>query len=138
MLSAEGQRHAQLIDGKQIAQTIRFEIAEEVSKLREATGKVLDCPKPLSNFRDQCRSSGCCKGQPTTCIWNAPSLTDTAGCGLQAPGLAVVLVGTRGDSETYVRSKRKACEEVGINSFDADLPVDVSEEEVLKARIVLL
>ena len=51
---------------------------------------------------------------------------------LQVPGLAVVLVGTRGDSETYVRSKRKACQEVGIASYDADLPVDVSEEEVLK------
>lgn len=46
----------------------------------------------------------------------------------------MVLVGTRGDSETYVRSKRKACEEVGITSFDADLPVDVSQEEVLKVR----
>jgi hypothetical protein len=30
----------------------------------------------------------------------------------RAPGLAVVLVGTRKDSETYVRSKKKACAEV--------------------------
>ena len=30
----------------------------------------------------------------------------------KAPGLAVVIVGTRGDSQTYVRMKRKACEEV--------------------------
>lgn len=31
----------------------------------------------------------------------------------RAPGLAVVLVGARKDSETYVRSKKKACAEVG-------------------------
>lgn len=48
------------------------------------------------------------------------------------PGLAVVLVGNRGDSETYVRSKKKACEEVGIASFGTDLPEDVSEEELLQ------
>lgn len=30
----------------------------------------------------------------------------------KAPGLAVVLVGSRKDSETYVRSKKKACAEV--------------------------
>ncbi len=48
------------------------------------------------------------------------------------PGLAVVLVGTRGDSETYVRSKRKACEEVGIASYATNLPEDVQEDELLK------
>ena len=37
---------------------------------------------------------------------------------LQAPGLAVVIVGTRKDSQSYVRMKRKACAEVGIVSFD--------------------
>lgn len=31
---------------------------------------------------------------------------------LQTPGLAVVLVGERKDSQTYVRNKKKACEEV--------------------------
>lgn len=41
---------------------------------------------------------------------------------LQAPGLAVVLVGERKDSQTYVRSKKKACEECGIKSFGTDLP----------------
>ena len=47
------------------------------------------------------------------------------------PGLAVVLVGERKDSQTYVRSKKKACEEVGIVSYGADLPADASQEEVL-------
>eukprot|EP00252_Welwitschia_mirabilis_P013874 TRINITY_DN3066_c0_g2_i1.p1 TRINITY_DN3066_c0_g2~~TRINITY_DN3066_c0_g2_i1.p1 ORF type:complete len:400 (-),score=77.24 TRINITY_DN3066_c0_g2_i1:489-1688(-) len=51
----------------------------------------------------------------------------------KAPGLAVVLVGTRKDSETYVRSKKKACEEVGIVSVGVDLPQEASEDEILKA-----
>ena len=46
-------------------------------------------------------------------------------------GLAVVLVGDRKDSETYVRSKKKACAEAGIESFGTDLPGDATEEEVL-------
>ncbi len=50
----------------------------------------------------------------------------------KVPGLAVVLVGARKDSETYVRNKKKACEEVGIASFGTDLPEDVSEEELLE------
>ena len=52
---------------------------------------------------------------------------------MQAPGLAVVLVGSRKDSETYVRSKKKACDEVGFGSYGVDLPEDASQEEVLKA-----
>lgn len=50
----------------------------------------------------------------------------------KVPGLAVVLVGARKDSETYVRNKKKACDEVGIASFGTDLPEDVSEEELLQ------
>lgn len=47
------------------------------------------------------------------------------------PGLAVVIVGCRKDSESYVRMKRKACAEVGIKSFDVDLPEEVSEAELI-------
>ena len=47
------------------------------------------------------------------------------------PGLAVVLVGDRKDSQTYVRNKKKACDEVGIISYGTDLPESASEEEVL-------
>ena len=54
---------------------------------------------------------------------------------MQVPGLAVVLVGTRKDSESYVRNKKKACEDVGIKSFGRELPEDVSEEEVLKVSM---
>jgi 5,10-methylene-tetrahydrofolate dehydrogenase/methenyl tetrahydrofolate cyclohydrolase len=49
----------------------------------------------------------------------------------KVPGLAVILVGTRKDSETYVRSKKKACEEVGIDSYGVNLPEDTTQDEVL-------
>ena len=49
--------------------------------------------------------------------------------------MAVILVGSRKDSETYVRSKKKACAEVGITDFGTDLPEDASEEDVLAVRL---
>lgn len=47
------------------------------------------------------------------------------------PGLAVILVGARRDSQTYVRMKKKACEECGIASFGFDFPDTVTEDELL-------
>lgn len=41
-------------------------------------------------------------------------------------------MGERKDSQTYVRNKKKACEEVGIVSFGTDLPDTATQEEVLK------
>lgn len=38
------------------------------------------------------------------------------------PGLAVVLVGERPDSATYVRMKKKAAAEIGFHSVDVGLP----------------
>lgn len=43
------------------------------------------------------------------------------------PGLAVVLVGDRRDSATYVRMKKKACDEIGVSSFGFDFPEDVTQ-----------
>ncbi|KAK9290912.1 hypothetical protein L1049_009091 [Liquidambar formosana] len=51
----------------------------------------------------------------------------------QVPGLAVILVGQRKDSQTYVRNKIKACEEAGIKSVMTELPDDCTEDEVLCA-----
>ena len=48
----------------------------------------------------------------------------------RAPGLAAVLVGDNPASQTYVRSKRKACAEVGIESFGHELPKTATQEEV--------
>jgi len=47
------------------------------------------------------------------------------------PGLAVVLVGQRTDSATYVRMKKKAADEVGFLSIDRQFPETVTEAEVI-------
>jgi 5,10-methylene-tetrahydrofolate dehydrogenase/methenyl tetrahydrofolate cyclohydrolase len=48
----------------------------------------------------------------------------------QKPGLATVLVGENPASQAYVKSKRKACAEVGMESFGHELPKTASQEEV--------
>ena len=50
--------------------------------------------------------------------------------GLPRPGLATVLVGQNPASQVYVRSKHRACAQVGIQSFGYDLPADASQQEV--------
>eukprot|EP00879_Flechtneria_rotunda_P019624 GHRR01020620.1.p1 GENE.GHRR01020620.1~~GHRR01020620.1.p1 ORF type:complete len:343 (+),score=107.24 GHRR01020620.1:235-1263(+) len=87
--TASQEQTAGIIDGKEIAEDIRKEIATEVQQLKDKAGRV--------------------------------------------PGLAVVLVGSREDSETYVRSKKKACAEVGFESFGIDLLESCSQEELLQA-----
>lgn len=47
------------------------------------------------------------------------------------PGLAVILVGSRPDSMAYVKMKKKACAECGINSFGFDYPETVTQEELI-------
>ncbi|SDY56571.1 methylenetetrahydrofolate dehydrogenase (NADP+) / methenyltetrahydrofolate cyclohydrolase [Evansella caseinilytica] len=48
------------------------------------------------------------------------------------PGLAVILVGSDPASQSYVRSKQKACKEIGIHSELEELPETVSEKELLQ------
>jgi 5,10-methylene-tetrahydrofolate dehydrogenase/methenyl tetrahydrofolate cyclohydrolase len=55
----------------------------------------------------------------------------------RAPGLAVVLVGARADSATYVRNKKTACAAAGIADFGVDLPADASQADVLAAVAAL-
>ena len=50
--------------------------------------------------------------------------------GKSRPGLAAVIVGENPASQVYVRMKRKACEEVGIESFGYELPETTSQQEV--------
>ncbi len=51
--------------------------------------------------------------------------------GLSRPGLATVLVGADEASRIYVRNKRRACAEVGIASFDHDLPSSTTQAALL-------
>lgn len=46
-------------------------------------------------------------------------------------GLAVILVGNDPASAVYVRNKHRACEQVGIDSYQIELPESTSEEELL-------
>jgi 5,10-methylene-tetrahydrofolate dehydrogenase/methenyl tetrahydrofolate cyclohydrolase len=50
--------------------------------------------------------------------------------GHAAPGLATVLVGDNPASHVYVKSKHKACQQVGIQSFAYELPASASQSEV--------
>ncbi|NTU75175.1 MAG: bifunctional methylenetetrahydrofolate dehydrogenase/methenyltetrahydrofolate cyclohydrolase FolD [Anaerolineaceae bacterium] len=60
----------------------------------------------------------------------AQVVAERTAAGKKAPGLATVLVGENPASHVYVRSKRKACEEVGIKSFGYELPATASQQEV--------
>ena len=47
------------------------------------------------------------------------------------PCLAVVLVGDNPASQTYVRSKKKACEELGIAHLDVEFKSDITQNQLL-------
>ncbi len=48
------------------------------------------------------------------------------------PGLAFVLVGENPASEVYVRSKGKACREMGFHSVTEKLPPEISQTDLLR------
>lgn len=79
---------AQKIDGLQLSQAIRAEVAAGVAALVAAGGR--------------------------------------------PPGLAAVLVGDNPASEVYVRNKRKACEDAGMNSWLRRLPATATQDDLLK------
>ncbi|CAN0900511.1 Bifunctional protein FolD 1, mitochondrial [Linum grandiflorum] len=62
----------------------------------------------------------------------ASEVTRMRRCIGKVPGLAVILVGQRMDSLTYVRNKIIACEEAGIKSLLVHLPDDCTEDTVLR------
>ena len=52
--------------------------------------------------------------------------------GIAPPGLAVIQVGGDPASSVYVRNKRKACEEVGMKSFNFDLDQSTTQKELIE------
>jgi 5,10-methylene-tetrahydrofolate dehydrogenase/methenyl tetrahydrofolate cyclohydrolase len=60
----------------------------------------------------------------------AAEVAKRTAAGKPKPGLATVLVGDRVDSATYVASKQKACQELGMDSFHNQLPGDTSQDQV--------
>jgi methylenetetrahydrofolate dehydrogenase (NADP+)/methenyltetrahydrofolate cyclohydrolase len=61
----------------------------------------------------------------------AAAVAARTAAGKRPPGLAVVLVGDNPASHAYVRNKRKACGEVGMQSWLHHLPADTSEPALL-------
>ena len=62
----------------------------------------------------------------------AATVAKRTAAGKQKPTLATVLVGDRPDSQAYVKSKGKACEELGMGSVSHHLPAETSQEELEK------
>lgn len=60
----------------------------------------------------------------------AEEVAKRVAAGKPRPGLAAVLVGDNTASQTYVRAKRKACAEAGLESFGFELPATASQAEV--------
>ena len=58
------------------------------------------------------------------------AVAERVAAGKSVPGLATVLVGDNPASQVYVRSKRKACEEAGIQSFGVELSATATQSEV--------
>ncbi|GAV86894.1 THF_DHG_CYH domain-containing protein/THF_DHG_CYH_C domain-containing protein [Cephalotus follicularis] len=79
------------------------------------TAAVLDCKSIAKDIRTQIAAHVC-------------KLKAAVGT---SPGLAVVLVGERRDSHTFIRIKLKACHQVGISTFVRQLPQHCTEDELL-------
>jgi methylenetetrahydrofolate dehydrogenase (NADP+)/methenyltetrahydrofolate cyclohydrolase len=68
-------------------------------------------------------------------IKEAISKTKTEG--INPPGLAVIQIGENPVSKIYVRNKRIACDQVGMQSFNYDLPETTSEAELIELVVSL-
>ena len=60
----------------------------------------------------------------------AEDVAEMVAAGKPNPGLATVLVGEDPASQVYVRSKIRACEKAGIESFGYNLRATATQEEV--------
>jgi methylenetetrahydrofolate dehydrogenase (NADP+) / methenyltetrahydrofolate cyclohydrolase len=61
----------------------------------------------------------------------AQDITNRLQKGLSRPGLAVIIIGHDPASHLYVRNKRQACDEVGIQSFYYPLNENIPEHDLL-------
>ncbi|MDW7690535.1 bifunctional methylenetetrahydrofolate dehydrogenase/methenyltetrahydrofolate cyclohydrolase FolD [Flammeovirgaceae bacterium SG7u.111] len=61
----------------------------------------------------------------------AAEVKEMLSAGKRAPHLAAILVGNDGGSQTYVKHKMKACEQVGFRSTLVRYDDDVTEEELM-------
>ena len=59
-------------------------------------------------------------------------IKDMTECGV-TPGLGTILVGDNEASGGYVRKKHETCQQVGIVSFNVEIPVDATQPDLLAA-----
>ena len=55
--------------------------------------------------------------------------------GRDVPGLVVIIVGDNPASESYVRGKAKACEEIGMSATTEKRNADFTEKELLERGV---
>ncbi len=60
----------------------------------------------------------------------ATEVAERVAAGKPRPGLATVLVGDNPGSQSYVRSKQKTAQELGVELFGFDLPETISQQEL--------
>jgi len=65
------------------------------------------------------------------------AISKTKKKGTKPPGLAVIQIGENPVSKIYVRNKRIACDQVGMQSFNYDLPETTSEKELIELVALL-
>lgn len=56
---------------------------------------------------------------------------------IKKPGLGIIIVGNKKESHTYVKMKKKACDEVGIFNLDIIMPETSNDEEIIDCIINL-
>lgn len=79
------------------------------------TAKLIDGKKIAATFKAEMRQL----------------IIDNIAAGKERPSLAVILIGDNPASTIYVRNKREACAQVGVESIYHHLPESVSEAEVI-------
>ena len=65
------------------------------------------------------------------------AISKTKAEGINPPGLAVIQIGENPVSNIYVRNKRIACDQVGMQSFNYDLPEATSEKDLVELVVSL-
>jgi len=74
------------------------------------SAQIIDGKAIAANLREEIKGQVCALGKPV--------------------GLAVILVGDDPASHVYVGNKIKACEQVGIQSYEHKMPEDATEQEI--------
>ena len=93
-------------------------------------------PTSSSNSRKKTEKAIILDGRAVSAAWQdelAQQVQDIRSRGGRPPGLGVILVGNRPDSQLYVTRKQEACERVGIRSVLRRLPANTTQVALRRA-----